>query len=106
MKYLGYKLQLFEENLCTGVNILEQLNPNFLSSINTQTTSYAFTVLFGIFGIIVKLILLVTNGIFNLTTFLSIFIVTLSNYEHTTRRHLHIFGHSKEKLVSNISLVI
>lgn len=73
---------LFEENICTGVNILEQINPNFLQNINTrETTGYAFTLLSSVFGILVNLIVMVTNGVFQLTTFASIFLVTLTNYD-------------------------
>lgn len=87
------------------MTILEQINPNFLQNINTETTGYAFNILFGIFGIILNVILLLTNGVFKLTTFVSIFMVTLSNYEHTTR-NLHIFGSSKEQLVGQIAVII
>lgn len=94
---------LFKDNLCTGINILEQINPNFLQDVSTtETTGYAFTVLVNIFGIIVKIVLLFTNGAFQLTTFASIFIVTLTNYDS----HLHIFGRSKEQLVGQIAVII
>jgi hypothetical protein len=97
---------LFKDNLCTGINILEQINPNFLQDVSTtETTGYAFTVLVNIFGIIVNIVLLFTNGAFQLTTFASIFIVTLTNYEYTTS-HLHIFGRSKEQLVGQIAVII
>ena len=73
-----------------------------LESFNFSETS---KIIINIFGVIAQVLTFLSNGVFSLTTFLAIFMTTVSYYRETSD-HLEIFGEKRKKLVDQITKLI
>ena len=88
--------------MCEFREFIEQVSPNVLESFNFSETS---KIIINIFGVIAQVLTFLSNGVFSLTTFLAIFMTTVSYYRETSD-HLEIFGEKRKKLVDQITKLI
>ena len=88
-----------------GISIINKINPTLLRYFSKKSTNIFFGLFSGIFGVIFNIFAFVSDKIFEITTFTSIFLATVTNY-YTTNEPFHIFGEASSRLVNQITFII
>lgn len=99
---VGFDLFDYEDSLCAFEQQVKAISPNLIESVTLKGTG---AVLVSVFGFIASLLNFFVDAFFCVSTFLTVFLVTVRYFEFTSQ-HIYVFGESKAKLVEDITNII